>query len=232
MPGYGTAIITVVEGQDRALVFDTGYGDPGLRNYIETLTGKPLIVVISHGHPDHVGCNAEFDAVWIRPEGVAAMEFFCPSRCADGSRRYTVNQISDGQIFDLGGRRLRSVHIPGHTACSIGLIDEETKILLSADSVLKRMLIFQTRSIFLQALLDLEKHDFTEVLGAHWPEPLGRAQIGRAIGLLRDYRPEMEVAAPWSMGGKTVEFRMFYRGTAFEDPEFVAFGYNSDISIG
>ena len=72
---------------------------------------------------------------------------------------------------------------------------------------------------------------FPEELGAHWPAPLGRAQLARAISLLEDYRPEMEVSAPWEMRGKPVEFRMFYRGKDFDDPEFIAFGYSSDHSI-
>ncbi|MDP3177711.1 MAG: MBL fold metallo-hydrolase [Spirochaetaceae bacterium] len=231
MPGYGTAIITVVEGRELSLVFDTGYGDPGLRRYIEALTDKPLVVALSHSHPDHVGCNAEFEEVWIRPEEVESMRRLCPTIGADGARRYGVRLIDDGQIFDLGGRRLRTVHIPGHAPGAIGLIDEETGILLSGDSVLKRMLIFQTRSVFLDALERLDSLEFSDVLGAHWPEPLGRQQVRRAIELLRDYRPDMEVSAPWNLGGSVVDFRMFYRGKAFEDPEFVAFGYMAGISI-
>jgi glyoxylase-like metal-dependent hydrolase (beta-lactamase superfamily II) len=232
MPGYGTAIITVVEGNERALVFDTGYGDPGLRSYIEKLTDRPLLVVISHSHPDHVGCNAEFDEVWIRPEEIANMERLCPSKTSDGVTRYVVRQIEDGQVFDVGGRSLEAVHIPGHAPGAIGLIDDKTRILLSGDSVLKRMLISQTRDVFMDALERLDKREFIDILGAHWPEPLGRAHVQRAIRLLKEYRPDMEVSAPWKMGGKQVEFRMFHRGTAFEDPEFVAFAYMSGISIG
>jgi glyoxylase-like metal-dependent hydrolase (beta-lactamase superfamily II) len=225
MPGYGTAIITVVEGKDRALLMDTGYGDPGLRAYVERLTDKPLVVVNSHGHYDHVMCNAEFDEVWIRPEDRGMMETYNPSTAADGSTRYTVRDITGEQGFDLGGRVLTTVHLPGHTPGSIGLIDSLTGLLLSSDSVLKRMLIFQTRAVFLESLRRLQRLEFTDVLGAHWPAPLGRAQVDRAVRLLEEYRPEMEVSAPWIMGGKQVEFRMFYRGRDFDDPEFVAFGY-------
>lgn len=225
MPGYGSAVITVVEGGDRALVMDTGYGDPGLKAYVEGLTDKPLVVVNSHGHYDHVMCNPEFGEVWIRPEDRALMESFCPSAGPDGAVRYAVREIADGQAFDLGGRVLSTVHLPGHTPGSFGMIDSKTGILLSADSVLKRMLIFQTRAIFLDSLRRLRKLEFSDVLGAHWPAPLGRSQVDRAIELLEAYRPEMEVSAPWEMRGKPVEFRMFYRGRDFDDPEFVAFGY-------
>ena len=160
------------------------------------------------------------------------MQKLCPSTDAEGVERYGVQIISEGQVFDVGGRKLQTVHIPGHTSGSIGLIDEATGILLSADSVLKRMLIFQTRGIFLDGLKRLEHYDYHDILGAHWPEPLGRHQVRRAINLLEDYRPDMEVAAPWIMGGRVEEFRMFHRGTNFDDPEFVAFGYMAGNSIG
>lgn len=231
MPGYSTAVITVIEGNDRALVFDTGYGDPGLRDYIEKLTDKPLFVVLSHAHPDHIGCNAEFDEVWVRTEEVELMESLCPSKSIDGVVNYKVHLIEENQIFDLGHRKLRAVHTPGHTSGSICLIDEKTGMLLSGDTVLKRMLIFKTRGIFIDTLERLNKLDFMDILGAHWLEPLGREQIQRALVLLKEYKPEMEVSAPWNMGGKDVEFRMFYHGTSFEDPEFCAFAYSSDYDI-
>ncbi len=231
MPGYGTAIITAIEGRDRTLVVDTGYGDPGLRAYVETLTDKPLVVVNSHGHYDHVMCNHEFGEVWIRPEDRGMMESYCPSVAADGRMRYGVRDIVDGQTFDLGGRVLAAVHLPGHTPGSISLIDSLTGLLLSADAVLKRMLIFQTRDVFLESLKRLQRLEFSDVLGAHWPEPLGRSQVDRAVRLLEEYRPEMEVSAPWVMGGTPVEFRMFYRGRDFDDPEFVAFGYMAGTPV-
>ena len=44
----------LVEGTEKAALIDTGYGVGNLKGYIKTLTEKPLIVLITHGHLDHV----------------------------------------------------------------------------------------------------------------------------------------------------------------------------------
>ena len=45
--------------------------------------------------------------------------------------------LEEGHVFDLGDRSLRVLHFPGHTAGSIGLIDEKARILFSGDTVYK-----------------------------------------------------------------------------------------------
>ena len=47
------------------MLIDTGSGVLPLRPIIEFLTDKPVFVINTHGHPDHVGSNYEFDEVWI-----------------------------------------------------------------------------------------------------------------------------------------------------------------------
>ncbi len=48
-------------GKEKALLFDTGYGFDHLREAIREKTDLPLIVVNSHGHPDHACGNFLFD---------------------------------------------------------------------------------------------------------------------------------------------------------------------------
>lgn len=50
----------LIEGRDRAVLFDTGLGVTDLRSVVGELTGKPLIVVASHGHLDHIGGHHQF----------------------------------------------------------------------------------------------------------------------------------------------------------------------------
>ena len=45
---------TLVEGEDSALVFDAGYGTEDVAAFLRTLTDKPLELILSHGHHDHV----------------------------------------------------------------------------------------------------------------------------------------------------------------------------------
>ena len=46
--------MTLIEGKERAILFDTGYGIENVKAFIQTLTGKPVSVLLSHGHHDHI----------------------------------------------------------------------------------------------------------------------------------------------------------------------------------
>lgn len=51
----------LIVGKEKALVFDTGFGFADCMKEIRKLTDKPLTVVDSHGHFDHMGGNYLFD---------------------------------------------------------------------------------------------------------------------------------------------------------------------------
>ena len=58
----------LVVGTERAMLIDTGYGLGDLPAAVASLTTQPLIIVNTHGHCDHVGGNALFDApCYIHP---------------------------------------------------------------------------------------------------------------------------------------------------------------------
>ena len=53
----------LIEGEDRAALIDAGCGIGHLREAVQELTGKPLIVLITHGHFDHDGGVEQFQDV-------------------------------------------------------------------------------------------------------------------------------------------------------------------------
>ena len=58
----------LVAGEEKAALIDTGMGFPGLRQLVERLTDKPVIVLNTHGHLDHIGGNDEFDCIYLHPD--------------------------------------------------------------------------------------------------------------------------------------------------------------------
>ena len=50
-----------IKGRDNDLLVDTGMGICSLKDEIEDLLGKPVIVVATHSHLDHMGSLCEFD---------------------------------------------------------------------------------------------------------------------------------------------------------------------------
>ena len=63
----------LIEGSDRAVLFDTGVGFQPLRPVVERITSSPVTVVNSHCHIDHIGANHEFDRIEIHELGAAAI---------------------------------------------------------------------------------------------------------------------------------------------------------------
>ena len=117
--------VYLVEGNDKALLIDTGTRIPNLDKIVAKLTKKPVTVAITHTHGDHAGSVGCFDSIWMtQAEGIRI------------PRGYTgkVNYMSNHQKFDLGGRYLEVFYAPGHTTDSVLFIDEANHIGFSGDA--------------------------------------------------------------------------------------------------
>ena len=116
--------IYVLEGSDKALVIDAGMRVSHLDKAVAALTDKPVMLVLTHGHGDHVGGIGSFPELWINPAD------------KDMLRRYEgkVNELEDGQVIDLGGRQIEVLFTPGHTPGSTTFFDKERHYGFSGDS--------------------------------------------------------------------------------------------------
>ena len=146
--------IYLIEGEDSALLIDTGIGVADLVSTVRKLTDKPLIVIITHGHPDHCGSNYQFEKVYIHPADSAAARSFnlpetrknmtagmmgdaslSPEDVYSGPAFNTqLLPLEEGQIFNLGGRFIKVMETPGHTPGEICLLDITNKLLFTGDN--------------------------------------------------------------------------------------------------
>lgn len=117
--------VYLIEGETSAILIDAATNIKGLRKTVEDIVKKPVSLVISHGHADHIGSISEWDTIWIHPadEEMLPMSF-------KGRTRH----LTDGQIFDLGGRQIEVVFTPGHTLGSATFIDREAHYGFSSDA--------------------------------------------------------------------------------------------------
>ncbi len=58
------AISYLIEGDDKALLFDSGNGIGDIAKVVKALTNKPVSVLNSHSHYDHVGGNYAFENIY------------------------------------------------------------------------------------------------------------------------------------------------------------------------
>jgi glyoxylase-like metal-dependent hydrolase (beta-lactamase superfamily II) len=147
----------LIEGNDRALLLDTGTGAGNMGALVVELTAKPVMVVNSHAHWDHIGGNRCFDGVLIHEaeadaatiiEGVPNAKLrrvfahdlltgplpdgFDPATAAFPPTR-VVGTLRDGEIIDLGGTALEVLHGPGHSPGGISLLHAANGALFSTD---------------------------------------------------------------------------------------------------
>jgi glyoxylase-like metal-dependent hydrolase (beta-lactamase superfamily II) len=167
--------IYLVEGSDSAMLIDNGTGVANLVSVVRKLTDKPLMVVITHGHPDHCGSDYQFEKVYIHPADTAAARALSlpetrknmaagmmgdatlpPDEAYTGPEYNTkFLPVVEGQIFNLGGRFIKVWEAPGHTPGEICLLDIGNKFLFTGDN--NNSLVW----LFLQGCLPLSKYLLT-----------------------------------------------------------------------
>jgi len=131
----------LVVGNDRACVIDTMNGYNDLRQAVRKLTGKPLTVVNTHGHPDHIFGNIYFEEAYMNPADLPLARTFTEDpefqeMCREkGHTMPPFREIHPGDVIDLGGRTLEVIGLPGHTPGGILLLLREDRILFTGDSV-------------------------------------------------------------------------------------------------
>src|SRR5574344_3122517 len=125
----------LVEGDDEAVMIDTGYGAGNIRDSAQTLTAKPVRNVINtHYHFDHTAGDAYFDCVYLTEATKEKATIPYPSFAGISfPRNYPTVIVSDGYIYPLKGRELLVLEIPNHTEGGIALLDRKQRILFSGD---------------------------------------------------------------------------------------------------
>ncbi len=62
---FDCASMFLLVGEEKAMLIDCGVGIGDLPKAVRQITDKPLIVVITHGHGDHIGNAWQFDEIYI-----------------------------------------------------------------------------------------------------------------------------------------------------------------------
>ena len=156
---HSYALCYLIEGRDYALLIDSILGMGNLKAFCETLTEKPVLLVNTHAHSDHFGGNFFFDTCYMHHRDIS---FFQDSvgkvrkqQIADMAKEMALDEyrdriepddqfadwdpmkvlpLYDGNVFDLGDRRIEVVEVGGHTAGSVVLIDPLTRIAYTGDA--------------------------------------------------------------------------------------------------
>lgn len=119
----------LVEGEEKAVLIDSGFNCTDARSIVESLTRLPIMLLNTHGDGDHISGTGAFDTIYMSAED------FSGCGVADRFPEVRLEEVNDNDLISLGGRTLKIVKIPGHTYGSIAIIDIENRYLFSGDSV-------------------------------------------------------------------------------------------------
>jgi hydroxyacylglutathione hydrolase len=134
---WGTNCYVVAEGPGaECVVIDPGKdASAGVADVVREHHLKPVAVLVSHGHIDHMWCVAPvsgaYDATaWVHPrdrhllaDPMAAMSPDTAGMLLGGAYEFAepddVAELADGQALELAGLTFAVDHTPGHTEGSV-----------------------------------------------------------------------------------------------------------------
>lgn len=245
---------TLIVGNKKALLFDTGYGIGDLKQLIKSITDLPIVVVNSHGHLDHMGGNYQFDEIHIHEDDISLAKHILLS----DKRKWTVDNykkniglpkdfreeeyinrdynidfitVKEGQVFNVGGYELEAIYCKGHTAGCMSLIERKNKLLLSGDTILQHVWMFleesRKMSEYIETLKKLNELEVDIILTSHSSEPYSKELLSNLIHCANNIN--VSKSTPYFNEAYPYKAFMYSEGgEPFVTPDYVSIVFRED----
>lgn len=153
---FGMDALFLLEGDEKALLIDTGTCVFDIPALIRRYTDKPLVIALTHGHIDHAGGISWFEEVYAHPSDFAmsrrinvadradyvetmtgmsgGLYELTPKDVVNGPCDTKLMPLYDGMVIQLGHRDVVAYETPGHTPGSMSYMDVRERILYTGDA--------------------------------------------------------------------------------------------------
>lgn len=170
--GNGRTHCYLLEGENIAILIDTGLGLVNMKKITQSLTNKDIKVINTHGHLDHISKNYQFEKTFMHSRDLKLFkqhsdphfryQHYKSRYLKKGYSKWFVNSIlfkiyirSLWNIphanlpnllcnqIELGNRKLKIIETPGHTQGSVCILDESRKWLFTGDTICEKGILLQ-----------------------------------------------------------------------------------------
>lgn len=134
------------ENTGECVIVDPGEEAAKITDYIEKKNLKPVVILLTHGHFDHIGAVDEirerYDikvyAAAAEKETLEDPDINLSSQFGGGFRVEADELLSDGQEIELLGEKVRCILTPGHTKGGMCYYFTGSGILFSGDTLFQQ----------------------------------------------------------------------------------------------
>ena len=156
LDGTGDPWSYLIDGPEKCMLIDTGFGVGDLRGLVREIVGdKPIIVANTRAFSDHAYGNCQFDSCYCHSYEAGRMKDINNPHIWDylfdengkgiyaqfdpkdiiPFREYEIIGVEDGHLFDLGGGYLvEAVHLPGHSPGHCAYYDRHNHTFFMGDA--------------------------------------------------------------------------------------------------
>lgn len=149
----------LVCGEQQALLIDTGLGVANIKQAVKSLTSLPILAVSTHVHWDHIGGHHYFDQIgvfhsektWLTTQFPLPLQLVKQQllrQPCNFPEEFTANDyqifqgtpamlLYDNDYIDLGARKLKVIHTPGHSPGHCCFYEAERGFLYTGDLIYK-----------------------------------------------------------------------------------------------
>lgn len=198
-------------GSDKALLIDTGLGISNIKSIVDKMTDLPILVATTHVHWDHIGGHKYFKDIavhqleknWLLkfplPLGVVKENILkepCEFPKTFHIEEYEIYQgtptiiLNDNDSIDIGNRKIKVIHTPGHSPGHMCFYDISNKYLFTGDLVYEGKLDVYYPSTnpkdFKNSIDKIRKLDILKILPGHHKLNINKSLIDELWEALKE----------------------------------------------
>ncbi len=144
MGEMGTNCYLLWSNDKKAIIIDPGDEGTEIAQIINELGLKPIVILLTHGHFDHIMGVIDLQLIFNIPVAMSQEDIFLTNRAQKTAQYYLKKKINKIKIktnntsfktIKLGEENIKIIKTPGHTPGSVCFYAQKSGLLFSGDTI-------------------------------------------------------------------------------------------------